>query len=126
MTLPPKLQKELEELNREHKIGSTEEGDWINLIFCGFALGEGFSTATADLLIRVPRSYPDAGPDMFWVDSSVVLAGGRTPQSADAIEGPYAGRKWRRFSWHRKGWNPSVDNISGHLEFVRRRLREKR
>lgn len=126
VSIPPKLQKELEELNREHQVGVSEEGDWINLIFSQFPLGDGFSATTSDLLIRVPRSYPDAGPDMFWLDQSLTLAGGQVPQNADSIEGPYAGRKWRRFSWHRKRWNSSVDNIHGHLEFIRRRLREKR
>jgi len=126
VTLPPKLQKELEELSRVHPVGASEEGDWINLIFTQFPLGDGFSTLTSDLLVRVPRSYPDAGPDMFWLDQSLTLAGGRVPQNADAIEGPYAGRRWRRFSWHRQRWNSSVDNIHGHLEFIRRRLQEKR
>lgn len=126
MTLPPKLGKELEELKLEHTIAISEEGDWINLIFSQFALGEGFTRPTSDLLLRIPRSYPDAGPDMFWLDSALTLIGGAVPQSAEAIEGPYAGRMWRRFSWHRTGWNPSIDNVHGHLEFIRRRLREKR
>jgi putative FmdB family regulatory protein len=72
VTLPPKLQKELEELGKDHQVGALEEGDCINLIFAQFPLGPGFSAASSDLLIRIPRSYPDAGPDMFWVQESVL------------------------------------------------------
>lgn len=126
MSLPPKLQRELEELGRDHQVQASEEGDWINLIFFQFPLGDGFSIPASDLLLRVPKSYPDAGPDMFWVDQTLTLAGGGIPQGADAIEGPFAGRSWRRFSWHRQGWKASIDNIHGYLEFIRRRLRERR
>jgi hypothetical protein len=55
----------------------------------------------------------------------VLLPGGQCPQNAGLIES-YLDRQWRRFSWHRQAWNPSVDNLHSHLEFVRRRLREKR
>jgi hypothetical protein len=102
-----------------------EEGDWINVVFRGFPLGDGFNVPTSDLLVRVQRSYPDAGPDMFWVEVPVVLANNQVPQSADSIES-YVGRPWRRFSWHRQVWNASIDNLPGHLEFIRRRLREKK
>jgi hypothetical protein len=104
----------------------SDEGDFINLVFLNFSLGEGFKPRTSDLLLRVPRSYPDAGPDMFWVDTSVTLYDGRLPQGAESVEGPYAARHWRRFSWHRPAWNPSIENIHSFVEFVRRRLQEKR
>jgi E2/UBC family protein E len=124
--LPPKLEKELQELGPDHRVEVTDDGGFINLVFANFSLGEGFNKPASDLLVRVPRSYPEAGPDMFWVDVSVTLADGRPPQAADAIEGPFAGRQWRRFSWHRAVWNPSIENIHSFLEFIRRRLREKR
>lgn len=124
MALPPRLEKELEELLESHQI-EVEEGPCINLIFQAFPLGEGFSKSSSDLLLRIPLPYPDAGPDMFWLDMSVTLANGAIPQAAEQIE-TYNGRSWRRFSWHRAAWNPLIDNIHGYLEFVRRRLREKR
>ena len=126
MALPPRLDKELQELLSEHKVEVSEEGDWINLIFRDFPIGDGFNVASSDLLVRVQRTYPDAGPDMFWLDTKVTLSSGQIPQSAEAIEGPYAARAWRRFSWHRKSWNPSVDNLHSYLEFIRRRLRDKK
>ncbi len=125
VTLPPRLQKELDELKSDYQIEVSEEGDWINLVFAAFPLGQGFSPTTSDLLLRIPRSYPDAGPDMFWLDPSVKLSTGQVPQSAESLE-LCMGRNWRRFSWHRKAWSPSIDNTHGYLEFIRRRLRENR
>jgi hypothetical protein len=125
MTLPPKLEGELEELRSDYVFEVIEDPDFINLIFKDFALGEGYSLTHSELLLRMPRSYPDAGPDMFWTAVEVLLAGGTVPQAADSIE-PYAGKNWRRFSWHRPPWNPNVDNLHGHIEFIRRRLREKK
>jgi hypothetical protein len=128
MTLPPRLQREIDELGGEsYNIEVSEDPDFINLIFKAFPLGVGYSATQSDLLLRVPRSYPDAGPDMFWVDPQITLDSGQIPQSAENIE-TYLGKSWRRFSWHRPGnaWNPTIDNIHGHIEFIRRRLSEKK
>lgn len=125
MSLPPKLEKELAELRVAHTINVAEDGGWINVIFEAFHLGDGFNVASSDLLIRIQRTYPDAGPDMFWLEPNVLLANGQPPQAANSVEN-YQGKNWRRFSWHRRTWNPSTDNLHGYLEFVRRRLREKK
>jgi hypothetical protein len=127
MTLPPKLARELEALSGSHQIEVIEDPDFVNLIFKSFALGDGYSVSTSDMLMRIPRSYPDGGPDMFWVGKEVLLASGAVPQAADSIE-PHLGREWRRFSWHRPGnrWHPTADNIQSQLEFIRRRLIEEK
>ena|ERR1700722_3352326 len=128
MPLPPKLEHELDELRGQHKIEVTEEPDLINIVFLNLHVGEGYRPTNCDLLLRIPRSYPDAGPDMFWTAPEVLLANSRVPQAADVIE-TYLGRRWRRFSWHRpptSPWNPTVDNLHSHLEFIRKRLRENR
>lgn len=127
MGLPPKLEVELGGLRAIYAIEVVEDPSFINLIFKAFPLGEGYSAPAADLLIRVPRSYPDSGLDMFWISPpTITLVGGGDPQSAGAIE-QYLGRPWRRFSWHwQRPWNPNVDNLSAYIEFVRRRLRERR
>jgi hypothetical protein len=128
MTLPPRLQCEIGELMETPcNIEVSEDPDFINLVFRAFALGEGYSAPESDLLLKVPRSYPEAGPDMFWLDTEITLANGQIPQSAENIEA-HLGKNWRRFSWHRQGspWNPTIDNIHGYIEFIRRRLREKK
>lgn len=125
MSLPPKLETELASLRELYAIETAEDSAVISLVFKGFLLGDGFNVAASDLLVRVPRTYPDAGPDMFWVDQGVKLATGAVPQGAESIE-THLGRPWRRFSWHRRGpWNPNFNNMQTYIEFVRRRLREK-
>jgi hypothetical protein len=124
MALPPRLERELEELRASSKLEIVEDAEVVNLLFRDFPVGEGFNVPACDLLIRIPRSYPDAGPDMFWTTPELALSDGRVPQSAESVE-VYLGRQWRRFSWHRSHWNSSLDNIHGYLEFVRRRLRHK-
>jgi hypothetical protein len=128
MTLPPKLQREVDELAvTSYKIEVIEDQDFINLVFKAFPLGEGYSAPESDLLLMVPRSYPDAGPDMFWLNPAITLASGQIPQSADSIEN-HLNKNWRRFSWHRQGspWNPTIENIASQIEFIHRRLREKK
>jgi len=125
MALPPRLEKEIEELHETLDIEIIEDSGFINLIFKDFPLGDGFNMAASDLLLRVPRSYPDTGPDMFWTEPALTLANGQIPQSTDSIE-THLGRSWRRFSWHRQPWNPTIDNLHGHIEFINRRLREKK
>lgn len=126
MTLPPRLEQEINELRSSQTIEVIEDPDFVNLLFVGFALGVGYNKTQSDLLLRVPRSYPEAGPDMFWVDQGVTLANGTIPQAADSVE-TYCGRLWRRFSWHRQTqWNPTFDNIHGQVEFIRRRLKEQK
>ncbi len=124
MAIPPKLEKELEVLKEQFTIEIVEDPNLINLIFKNFPLGEGFSVSASDLLLQVPKTYPDTGPDMFWTDTSVTFADGRIPQAAESIE-QYLGRSWRRFSWHRPAWNPVIDNMHSHIEFIYRRLKDK-
>ena len=124
MALPPRLERELEELRTSRRPEILEDAEVVNLLFRDFPTGEGFNLPACDLLIRIPRSYPDAGPDMFWTTPELTLKDGRIPQSAESIE-VYVGKQWRRFSWHRRSWHSSSDNIHGYLEFVRRRFRQK-
>jgi len=125
VTFPPRLDKELAELREQYAIETVEEKESIILVIQGFQLGDGFTKSASDLLLQIPRSYPDAGPDMFWVDEDVRLASGELPQAAEATTEIH-GRIRRRFSWHRARWNPTIDNLHGHLEFIRKRLREKK
>lgn len=124
MALPSALESELEELRKCQDVEAVEQADVINLILKNFGLGEGYSPTVADLLLRVPRSYPDAGPDMFWLNPRVTLANGACPQAAEANE-THVGKTWQRFSWHRSQWKPTVDNIHSQIEFIRRRLHER-
>ena len=126
MALLPRLEKELAELKAGYTVEVIEEPGQVCVVIKGFGVGPGYNCTATDLLVRVPRTYPDAPLDMFWVDEALLLSNGKIPQAADAIE-THIGRRWRRFSWHwPPPWNPNVGNLSLFIAFVRRRLDEKR
>lgn len=122
--LPPRLAKELEELRALHQVEIIEGPAFIEVILSDIPTGPAFNQPKTAVLLRVPRAYPDAGLDMFWTDVSLTLADGAVPQSAESIE-QYAGRHWRRFSWHHNGWNPNLHSLHTYVEFVRRRFRDR-
>jgi hypothetical protein len=122
--LPPRLAKELDELRAQFPVEVTDGPDFIEIVLGDVPTGSAFSQPKVSVLLRVPRSYPDAGLDMFWTDVSLTLTDGTAPQAAEVIE-QYAGRAWRRFSWHHGPWNATVNNLQSYVEFVRRRFRER-
>jgi Prokaryotic E2 family E len=124
MALPPRLEHEILEIRKTSEAEVYEDSSFVNIVLKNFPLGPGFNLNNADVLIRVPLSYPDSGPDMFWTDPKVVLANGQEPQAATVKE-QYLGREWRRFSWHFTGWKSMKDNLFSYVEFVRRRLAQK-
>ena len=121
MAIPPRLEVELRELGQALKIEVSENGDYVFLVLKDFPLGTTFNLPTSDLLLKVPKTYPEAAPDMFWADERITYSDGRIPQAADNFE-DILGKKWRRFSWHRPSWNPTFDNMHGHIEFIKARL----
>jgi hypothetical protein len=120
MPLPPRLTKEIEQLESRPTV--VEDGGAINLVFRSYPIPPGYNSMRTDLLVRVPLAYPDAGPDMFWTSPSLTLMGGAEPRNGNSIE-VYIGERWRRFSWHTV-WKPTVDNIHGYMHFIRRRLEQ--
>jgi Prokaryotic E2 family E len=120
MALPPRLVKEIEQLELKPEV--REDGGVINLVFKNFPIPNGYNCSVADLLVRIPLSYPDAGPDMFWTNPQLTLANGTAPQAANQVES-YLGQQWRRFSWHTT-WKPNNDNLQNYVHFVRRRLEQ--
>ena len=121
MAIPPRLEKEIEELRDTLAVEVLEDSEYVILVLKDFPLGKTFNVPTSDVLFKLPKTYPDAGPDMFWTAPNVTFADGRIPQAAESIE-QILGNNWRRFSWHRQPWNPTVDSMHTHLEFVKLRL----
>lgn len=70
-----------------------------------------FDAAKADVLILLPKGYPDVAPDMFYLTPWVKLAASnKYPNKADQALN-FAGQKWQRWSRHNKEWRPGVDGI---------------
>jgi hypothetical protein len=120
--IPPQLAAEVEDLRREGlKIDLAEENEWAVVVIHDYPVLPGFSAKKTDLVLRIPKSYPNGKPDMFWTNPDLVLAGGGVPKNADVLE-LILGVQRRRYSWHPQGWNPARDNLRSFLEFVNSRF----
>jgi len=120
--IPDFIIEEIEALRGAgYKVEVIEAEGWFNVVFTSYPLPSGYNKPATDLLARLPLSYRNGKPDMFWTDTDLRLQNGGTPRSADSVE-QALGKQWRRFSWHAQNWNPATDNLSTYLEFVNRRL----
>lgn len=120
--IPEQLSEEVERLrDRGYDVAVIDAEGVYNVLFHGYPLPQSFNKSQTQLLLRLPVSYPNGKPDMFWVDEEITFNDGRIPKQAQRIE-HYLGKSWRRFSWHPSCWHPSRDNLETYLEFVNRRL----
>lgn len=102
-----------------------EQWNWV--LIPEYLLPEGrFNKETSKLLFLVPTAYPNAGPDNFFVDGNLRLAGGASPpafnQGSNSSSGaaPVPG-DWGWFSWHPQDWRPAakVEDGDNLLTFLR-------
>ena len=120
--LPLQLVQEVEILKNEGRAVEIIDADGVaNVVFHNYQLPTGYSKSTTALLLKMPLSYPNGRPDMFWTDENLILKSGTIPKGTECIE-EALGRKWRRFSWHPSTWNPATCNLLTYLEFVNNRL----
>lgn len=119
--LPPADEQYLEVKGYDHEVNL--EGGMVCVVVKDYPLPSGLSAQTADLLIRLPGSWPDGSPDMFWIEPAVRrTSDGCEPPQASSRE-PYLGRTWQRFSRHLGpgAWRPS-DNLGTWMTVIRREL----
>lgn len=119
------LRQHVDELSAEVGVIAEiqQDGSQVFIILRAVPLPPGaYKVDTTDVLFIADAQYPLSAMDMFWTDVEVLRADGSVPQAADSIE-TYAGRQWRRFSWHRNGiWKPSGNPLLDHYEFIRDRF----
>lgn len=112
--------EQLEKLRRLYSV--TLHGETICLVVVGYELPGGLSTSVADLLLRLPRGFPDVAPDMFWVEPALQTAAGAVVGGTEVIES-YLGRSWQRWSRHFAPlWRSGIDDMASLLAMVRRSL----
>lgn len=90
------------------------------LVIKDFPLPPKFTSSSADLLVIIPASYPNAEMDMFWLYPDAKLAGtNRYPINADQHQ-DFLGKKWQLFSRHyiTQKWRTGVDSLVTHLRYV--------
>ena len=120
MSLRPADQDVLDHLGRPYAVGV--EGGFVTVVVRDFPMPAGLEPATSDLLLLLPPGFPDAGPDMFWLDPPVQVAGGSAVPGTDG-RGTYVGRVWQRWSRHiGNAWRPGIDQLATYLAYVRRCL----
>lgn len=102
-----------------------QPGGWTFLIVNDYPMPDGFKPDVVRLLIKLPPQFPDAAPDMFWLNPEVRTPSGTNPQGT-SVEVLLGGR-WQRFSWHLLpgAWSPGTSTLRDYMRCVRARL-EKR
>lgn len=90
------------------------------LLISEFRVPLGFDRETSTLMILLPSGYPGAGLDMFYFDPSLARADGGEIDALASEE--HFGRSWQRWSRHYT-WEPGVDSLTSHVEYVKRELR---
>ena len=110
---------------RGFQVTRCHESGYAVLVLHSYPVPSGWSKPEISLLLRLPRSFPNGKPDMFWTDDDLTLSGGCEPDRARVFEN-ICGNRWRRFSWHPQAWSPGRDDIHTYLEFVDRRLAQRK
>lgn len=102
-------------------------GSHNGVIFPGWAFPPGkFDSGSGDLLILLPRGYPDCPPDMFYLNPWLRLTtNAQYPYKAD-VAFDFGGVKWQRWSRHNNEWRQGVDGIWTMLKRVEHALQETR
>jgi hypothetical protein len=102
-----------------------QPGGWKFVVFENYELPDGFSVKAVRLLIKLPPTFPDAAPDMFWVAPQLHTNNNAIPQGT-SIE-TLLGEQWQRFSWHLQpgAWKVGLSTLRDFMRCVRARF-EKR
>lgn len=112
---------------RGYKFEVVTEGGNTGIILKNYPLPEGkFNYTVADVLILLPKGYPDCPPDMFYVVPKLTLAGTGQVPKACSVEHCFGGRLWQRWSRHNNAWRPGADGLQTMVARVQTALAEAR
>jgi hypothetical protein len=102
-----------------------QPGGWTFLIVHDYPVPDCFVPKVVRLLVKLPPLFPDAAPDMFWLNPQLRTTSGTMPQGT-SIEN-LLDAQWQRFSWHLQpgAWQPGTSTLRDFMRCVRARL-EKR
>lgn len=96
----------------------TRSDGWTFWVLPDYPLPEGYTPNHVELLVKLPPTFPDAAPDMFWVYPPVKAPNGCPPRATSGEQ--LLGREWQRFSWHLAAgaWKPGVSTLRDFLRCV--------
>lgn len=92
---------------------------WTFVIYRDFQIPSEYRPDRADLLVKLPPTFPDAAPDMFWVTPHVTVgSGGASPRGTSTEN--VLGAAWQRFSWHLVpgAWRAGVSTLRDFLRCI--------
>ena len=124
--LPEVDQRYLRDHGQLNPTPVSDRNGQTGVVFKGFALPpDKFDRQQTDVLIVLPSSYPDTGPDMFFCDPWIrFLNASAWPVAADQ-EYAFAGRRWQRWSRHNtEPWDSAIHGIHIVIQRVRDALRD--
>lgn len=99
-----------------------EAGGWSFVVISDYVLPPGFDPDRVQLLVKLPPTFPDAAPDMFWTWPAVKAPSGGLPRNT-SIE-RLLGKDWQRYSWHLApgAWKPGVSSLRDYLRCIAARF----
>lgn len=110
------------ELSPERATIHPAESGWSFLVISNYVLPAGYSPDRVELLIKLPPTFPDAAPDMFWVYPAVKAPGGGLPRATSSAT--LLGKEWQQYSWHLAAgaWRPGCSTLRDYLRCVHGRF----
>lgn len=98
---------------------------WTFAIHSAFELPDAYLPRVVRLLVKLPPTFPEAAPDMFYVTPVVRTANGATPVGATPTT--ILGESWQQFSWHLKpgAWQPGISDFREYMRCVRSRFERR-
>lgn len=98
--------------------------NWSYVVISGYQLPAGYLPQTVQLLVKLPPTFPDAAPDMFWVLPAVRAPSGSAPRATSSER--LLGEDWQRFSWHLAAgaWTPGTSTLRDFLRCVASRFQQ--
>jgi hypothetical protein len=93
------------------------------LFIRNYPIPDGYRSATTDIAIEVPVSYPGAQLDMFYCNPALALQSGAIIPQTQHME-PVTGVPFQRWSRHRQ-WDPARDTLATHLALIDESLRRE-
>lgn len=85
---------------------------WTFLVYRDFQIPAEYRPDRVDVLVKLPPTFPDAAPDMFWVSPHVTVASAGVSPRGTTTEN-VLNASWQRFSWHLSAgaWRPGVSTL---------------
>ena len=120
--LRPTDEEALADLGYAYEVAA--DGGFVAVVLRDVAMPSGIDPETSSILIRLPPGFPDAAPDMFWLDPPVKGPGSQLIPGTESTQS-LLGRTWQRWSRHiQHQWRPGVDSLATYLAYVRHCLNQ--